>query len=471
MSPKAINRPSTNHRSQRCRKSALVRILAMCVAFFSLRSSLILNRVEEAFHSDFECSVADVCLLRDVFLEKDGTITAYVPSWRRKRAWIKRLSGVNLLAASQIEPSAFGTLLKLRVHVSRKSSRPTREYEYLTLPEPVFYHAMLAVGNFGHTLLQNSFPALLSMFHSPLKISTEFQTILANDCTNCGMPDPHISFCMNGFGSFGYDLCDTQRRDIYRVTTGYPAKYLSEIFNGRHERVLLKQVVVGFPHQFNFDILFNPTKSTFTEEHIILRERSLSNRKPSPRQAKGTIRVFVYCKDVRRNGRHGNSFRDCSKVVDMLQHAAQSFMRRLGKRTVHHAHSVIVTSGNFDDMTTDDQLDELQNMHVYISDGGSSSYYTHFLPHGAVSLTFPLCNTQCVCEHIFLAAYYTPGVRHEFVPEEHVQCAIRDGDNVNEIFKPMYDVKASFVSFFESALFEAASSLSEQESESKVQAD
>ena len=103
---------------------------------------------------------------------------------------------------------------------------------------------------------------------------------------------------------------------------------------------------------------------------------------------------------------------------------------------------ISASSVNFDNAEFNQQLEQLQNFDIYISDGGSSSYYTHFLRAGAVSLTFPLCDDSCACVHLFTDTYTNPVVVHIPVDPIHVKCRMnpsRDG-----IFKPLFDVRQSF---------------------------
>tara|TARA_B110000003_G_C16587126_1_gene510290 strand:- start:1046 stop:1402 length:357 start_codon:yes stop_codon:yes gene_type:complete len=101
-------------------------------------------------------------------------------------------------------------------------------------------------------------------------------------------------------------------------------------------------------------------------------------------------------------------------------------------------------------MNFSDQLTALQSADVFISDGGSSSYYTHFLRHGSVSMTFPLCDEVCVCTHFFAErrAYLNPDVEHIPVDPHHVSCRMNASTEEKSAVKPLFSVKMSFLHEF-----------------------
>ena len=167
-----------------------------------------------------------------------------------------RLKSVNLVAAWQLSPEEYNTLLPLRIVLANESVTMKRMRFF---DEPIFVHIMLAVGNFGHTFLQNALPAVLSMSHSSLKHRHPFQTIALNDCKACGFPNPSDHTCMDGIGSFGYTSCDSVRASVYKAITGHGLKFSRELFESGESHLCFRNVVVGFPGGNRFDMLYNPS--------------------------------------------------------------------------------------------------------------------------------------------------------------------------------------------------------------------
>lgn len=393
--------------------------------------------------SSFECSDDDICTLKNVCLDRENVFQFFLKPGEVDANIRSRLEEINLVAAWQLPAKEYRTLLSVRTHPLKSIGNLKLERARF-FTDPVFIHIMLAVGNFGHTLLQNTLPAVLSMAHSSLKLNRTFQTITLNDCKSCGFPDPSKNICMDGIGSFGYDLCDSMRLAMYRSVTGYSAVFARELFTESVAHLCFKNAVVGFPAKNRFDLLYNPTGEEFSNEKKLIRTRigipnslsiTLETRKSW--RTDSIIYVAVYCKDTSRNGRHGNTFQDCDGFIELI-------------RTVEHSKKLDVTKLNFDGMEFDKQIQTLQKFDIYISDGGSSSYYTHFLRAGAISMTFPLCDESCSCVHLFADAYHNPVVSHIAVNPLHVAC--RTSEHTNSIFKPLFDVRKSFNKQFDEAL-------------------
>ena len=384
--------------------------------------------------SSFKCSRDDVCTLKNVCLDRSNVFQFFLPLGADASVVRGRLKSVNLVAAWQLSPEEYNTLLPLRIVLANESVTMKRMRFF---DEPIFVHIMLAVGNFGHTFLQNALPAVLSMSHSSLKHRHPFQTIALNDCKACGFPNPSDHTCMDGIGSFGYTSCDSVRASVYKAITGHGLKFSRELFESGESHLCFRNVVVGFPGGNRFDMLYNPSAEHFSYEKQLVRTRSgvpnslsTSHATREIWKSRATINVGVYCKDVSKNGRHGNTFLNCHQFVQSIR----SLNIWKGK--------ISASSVNFDNAEFNQQLEQLQNFDIYISDGGSSSYYTHFLRAGAVSLTFPLCDDSCACVHLFTDTYTNPVVVHIPVDPIHVKCRMnpsRDG-----IFKPLFDVRQSF---------------------------
>ena len=78
------------------------------------------------------------------------------------------------------------------------------------------------------------------------------------------------------------------------------------------------QVVVGFPSSNAFDLLHNPGGNNFVQEKRLIRTRALQHVQCNIEERSNQVRVFVYCKDITVNGRHGNTFHNCSDFLTML---------------------------------------------------------------------------------------------------------------------------------------------------------
>lgn len=350
---------------------------------------------------------------------------------------LERLKEVNLVAAWQLPPEQFHTLLPLHIvqTTTDVSLLRVRFFE-----EPIFIHLMLAVGNFGHTLLQNVLPAVLSMSHSSLKHDEPFQTIVLNDCKACGFPNPSENTCMDGIGSYGYTSCESMGSSVYKAMTGYRVKFSRDLFENDTTHLCFRKAVVGFPRNNRFDMLYNPTAEQFGHEKQLVRTRVGALNSYRTSKPNSNINVGVYCKDISRNGRHGNTFRMCEDVIAMLK--AMKLAKTLAVRKV-----------NFDGVEFEQQIVDLQDIDLYISDGGSSSYHSHFLRAGAVALSFPLCEQEegkCYCRHVFTGAYANPFVSHISVKPEHVEC--HTDSRSDGIFKPLYDPSPSFQNVVSEAL-------------------
>ena len=273
--------------------------------------------------SSFKCSRDDVCTLKNVCLDRSNVFQFFLPLGADASVVRGRLKSVNLVAAWQLSPEEYNTLLPLRIVLANESVTMKRMRFF---DEPIFVHIMLAVGNFGHTFLQNALPAVLSMSHSSLKHRHPFQTIALNDCKACGFPNPSDHTCMDGIGSFGYTSCDSMRASVYKAITGHGLKFSRELFESGESHLCFRNVVVGFPGGNRFDMLYNPSAEHFSYEKQLVRTRSgVPNSISVARATRGawkhgaTINVGVYCKDVSKNGRHGNTFLDCPKFMQMIE--------------------------------------------------------------------------------------------------------------------------------------------------------
>lgn len=387
--------------------------------------------------SSLKCLPHGSCLLENVFLDMNGTFHYYISEMDDMKRVENSLSQVRLVAAAQLPREVYNTSLAVAIH-----SRRLIEHQHLTakhIHEPVFYHNIVAVGNFGHTLLQNCLPAVVSMRRSPLKHEGVFRTIVGNDCKNCGLPDPPTQTCMDGIGSFGYASCETLGNAVYASVTGYSMTFSRELFPANTPLVYFAQVVVGFPNSDAFDLLHNPNGYDFVQEKRIIRKRALEHIHCDNEERSHQISILVYCKDVSVNGRHGNTFQNCSEFLTMLGYSRRRMTQNIS-----------IYPLNFDTMNFSDQLIALQSADVFISDGGSSSYYTHFLRHGSTSMTFPLCDEFCVCTHFFTerGAYLNPDVKHIPVDPLHVSCQVNVSAEGKSAVKPLFRVKMSFLHEF-----------------------
>lgn len=414
--------------SKRCagRPSHFTTILVICAVVLFRKST------EASRTSSLKCALKGSCVLKNVFLDESG-VFHYVGAKASEAKLLKHsLNRIKLVAAAQMSPGVYNTSLRFLVH--QRDALVIQKLATRFVDGPVFFHNMVAVGNFGHTLLQNCLPAVVSMHRSPLKHRGVFQTIVGNDCKNCGLPDPHAKTCMDGTGSFGYAACDALGRDVYTFVTGYPMKYSRELFSREISYVHFSQVVIGFPDSDEFDLLHNPGGDEFMLEKKIMRQRALYNSS----DACEAMSIFVYCKNVSFNGRHGNTFHNCEEFIQMLIASTHNTTAK-----------IIVRSINFDNVSFSDQLVTLQKADIYISDGGSSSYYSHFLRTGATAMTFPLCDRLCLCTHFFAerGAYRNPDVKHVPIDPRHVRCDVRSGTthHGDSFFMPLFRVKKSFL--------------------------
>ena len=395
-----------------------------CIQLLSPKFSAIRER-----RSSISCSRQGVCMLQNVYLDIHNVFHYYGVRSTEAASVLRRLERLRLVAAAQISSPEFNTTLKVVTHLIdpfKSGSTVIRGIE-----EPVFYHYMVAVGNFGHTLLQNCLPAVVSMHRSVLKHRAYFRTIVANDCKNCGIPNAKSNSCLDGFGSFGYSTCDTLRRNLYALITGYQAQYTRELFSLKSEYIHLSKVVVGFPEDDAFDLLHNPSNEKFFSEKKIVRQRLLSTI-ACEQASKKRVTVMIYCKDVLRNGRHGNTFVNCSEFT---QNMTDFLLKK---------YQADVIAENFDVTSFRDQIVLLQKADIFVSDGGSSSYYTHLLRDGAISMTFPLCDSSCHCSHFFAerGAYANPSVQHVPIDSKHIDCLYEEGHS--GLFMPLYRVRQSF---------------------------
>jgi len=409
------------------------RAFVLLVVLCGVRSVLLSTSFDVRRGSSFECSADDVCTLENVCLNRSNVFQFFLQPGASASQVYERLKNVNLVAAWQLPPQVYHTLLHLQVVPTNESMNVSsiRFFE-----EPIFLHLLLAVGNFGHTLLQNALPAVLSMSRSTLKHHDSFQTIALNDCKVCGFPDPSQNICMDGIGSYGYVECERMRSSVYEAITGYSVIFSRELFESGVTHLCFRNAVVGFPQQNRFDMLYNPTAEQFGYEKQLIRTRlgvlNSTTIAGITSKSDSNINVGVYCKDIVLNGRHGNTFRSCQDVINIIT------AMKLEK-------NVVVRRLNFDGVDFKRQIAELQKIDIYISDGGSSSYYIHLLRAGAVALSLPLCDivkSKCVCGHIFNNTYANPVVSHISVQPEYIVC--HTSSKSNGIFKPLFDVRPEF---------------------------
>jgi hypothetical protein len=272
--------------------------------------------------------------------------------------------------------------------------------------DTVFAHKMIAMGNFGHAILQNILPLVKMM----KKVNMRGKILLLNDCKNCGMPG---ETCVDGQGSYGYASCGIQRDNLYKMVFGSDPidwkKWFDPKLNPLSEAMCFENLVLGMDG--TFDMLNEPQPETYpdlkdTARQAVYDYLGLSTDiKPT-----NTINIVVYCKI---NGRHGGGITNCGYVPNLVSEVYRN--RYKGKR-------VVVEMINFD-MVLDvqEQFRIISRAHIYIANGGSSSYYTLFLKKGAVSMIVPQCD-DCKCFDLFPSARITPNVTYMSVSPHAITC-------------------------------------------------
>lgn len=122
--------------------------------------------------STFSCTES-TCIFTDVCLDNQGLIHYY----SNDRV---DLPVVNLIGASH-EWNSFRSWADTRYVID-----PLETKEHLTVRTPVLFQKMIAMGNFGHGMLQNVMPALAMILKHPHLFPDPHnaQVVMLNDCKN-----------------------------------------------------------------------------------------------------------------------------------------------------------------------------------------------------------------------------------------------------------------------------------------------
>jgi hypothetical protein len=334
------------------------------------------------------CLLRNVCLTPNLELEYFSTENVNLP--------------IGSLMAARQNYWEKGVVNKLKINFIPPESRKVL-YE-----DPVIVHKMIAMGNFGHALLQNLLPTarMVRDIYGYESLYQGYQVLLLNDCKNCGMPS---ETCVDGQGSYGYSSCNFQRDQLYPIITGNDLIDAKSLFTDREESVCFNEFVVGMDGAD--DMLNMPMEDAFLDLKEFTRSQVYSHlRIPSYVQRSDTINVAVYCK---MNGRHGGGLTNCDHVPHLVRTIYKN--RYKGKK-------LVVEIINFDmmmDIST--QFRIISRANIYIANGGSSSYYTLFLRKGAVSMIVPQCDS-CKCFDLFPMARLTPNVTYMPIKSESVTC-------------------------------------------------
>ena len=298
--------------------------------------------------------------------------------------------------------SLWGLRNKLRIQYMPLAAAKSNNYSKI----PVFLMKMIAVGNFGHTILQNILPFLEIALRYPKTFDAKqyLQLISMNDCLNCGWPDEKCA----GEGSFGYSNCDDMKDQLYPLIMNRPIIPINTLLNSSDIKCF-HSAAVGVPE--NLDLLWSSYNASASK--LLARQQMYHNLRFSldymPKEAPEIV-VLVYCKT---GGRHGGALANC----DMVDSLVESNFQRMYKGM-----PIIVKQTNFEtNHNISDQIRIVSEANVFIANGGGSSYYSLFLRNGAVSLILPQCQ-KCVCSDIFPYARIAPGITYIPISPNSIAC-------------------------------------------------
>jgi hypothetical protein len=316
------------------------------------------------------------------------------------------------------------------------------------IEEQVYAQQLHAMGNFGHAILQNCLPMfqLVVKTHGRLAVQNPFQVMLFNNCTNCGIPSS--TTCDNGHGSFGYSSCEFMKNQLYELLSGNPPIDFYGLLQSRKtDRICFKSFVAGMGPKYD---MLSP--SDLFELDLFLKEvarnkvyRSMAASMNFPDHK--VLNVVVYCKTT---GRHGAGISNCDFPAEIIR---KKYANSYGGR------KVVVRLINFDHMPNmTAQFEVISKANVYLTSGGSASYYSIFLRKGAVALVMPLCN-HCVCSESFLYARNALDVVYQTVDPMNVLCPTQNC-NRWDCFGQNIGLVDSFEQDLSAALEQASKNLS-----------
>jgi hypothetical protein len=302
---------------------------------------------------------------------------------------------------------------KGRVNILQYQLLKPQEISTFVFSTPVYVQKMLAVGNFGHSMLQNVYPMLrmaVTAFGEGI-LKDPLQILLFNDCKNCGWPS---DTCIDAQGSYGYSSCGFMKHQLYPLITGKPAIELKQFLEEKNQtRSCFRKLVIGMDD--NYDMLYG---GGYPVDYLVKshgRDRVFKTLQLNPRmEKKDEILIMVYCKKA---GRHGGAIANCDYILEIVT-----------EHYNHHYHEkkLTVVQVNFDTLTDmSEQIRIVSKADIYICNGGSASYYSLFLRQGAVSMILPQCSV-CTCYDIFPQARVSPNVTYIPIKTSSIVCPIDD---------------------------------------------
>ena len=358
-----------------------------------------LNEIDSLIHSSHYCD-DNTCIFRNVC--SDGFKISYYSN-------DANVSFPKLILAANYH----WALQNLRTHIPVKMLNLEHskmiKSDKIFVPDPVILMKMHAVGNLGHTLLQNILPYLqLSLERQKeLKSLNETRLIALNNCDACGEP---TETC-NGEGSFGYKNCDEMKDQLFPLILNKPLILFEDLLKvqGDDKQVCFKTVAVGInTHLDLLNVRYDADYAKKVAKKRLYENVGLQLDYPAPKTP--VINILVYCKV---GGRHGGAIANCEMVNTLIKSKFSGSFKGI---------PIKVSKINFDKAPViADQMKVISEAHIYIANGGAASFYGLFLRDGAVSLIMPQCH-NCICNDAFPVSRLAPGITYLPISSKSVDC-------------------------------------------------
>ena len=278
------------------------------------------------------------------------------------------------------------------------------------IEEKAVLHMLWAVGNFGHTLLQNVYPILWAAQRMELDPSAPFSSMQLLSVTTNGCGDPILgNVCKpnpvplnqscRDFGSYGYRDCSWMRDQVFNLLLGRQSVLLASLLPSSGKTVTcFRELLVGLPSAADFLESDSLDRKSRNSVYLAARDTAYKRLGLSPVLRNDCVRITVYEKPP--GSLMGRRVRNWSLVDQILDAKGWKHRgSRICKRSVTFGGDghVLANLGDERKWALEEQLRLVHETDIWISDGGSSMYYSLLMRNGTASISAPLCGVGCAC--------------------------------------------------------------------------
>ena len=284
--------------------------------------------------------------------------------------------------------------------------------QFTIISEPVYAFYRFAVGNVGHIFLENINNVMnLMMNYNPSLLNSE--QIFDNRILF--LDDVYDITGDSWMGSYKYNLNQSSRLSI-EVASLFSNRETLQVCNKENEVTIEKAPCKNVPFSKPSERVLQTCFSKFHigtssdllayyqngRESVFVHMKNLIYQKlklPQPAN-NDERREYLKTKDIRitihkksLSDRHGSVIYNAD---ELLSHLTEMLPTNPDIKQLMQDRQLIVEFINLYNMSVPDQIRYYSTVDVYITDGGSASYYSLFMTEGSSVLSAPSCNPGCV---------------------------------------------------------------------------